>query len=309
MSLFGDALVPHPHKTWGLIKEGVDERSNKARALCNELYQKFSLYSDSDFVQRFHAEFFQRFWEMDLACTLIDIGKDLSEELSGDEGPDICIRNEPGRYTWIEAICPERGNTKDRVTKPVDQHSFQIDSKKIILRITNAIATKHIQHQRHVDNGICSVDAPFIIAINGCQLAPGPSEVLTPRIVKAVFEGGDDVIQFDSKSGRVTDKWCENRRHIEKHNKEKINPGYFMQEEYSSISAVLYSDSCYSTRPSEAGEDYVLVHNPFANNPLREGFLGAGLEYSTNKTNILSGEGYPLNINSYRRAKYLYSAL
>jgi type I restriction enzyme S subunit len=310
MSLFGDNLVSKPNRTWELVKIGTDERDENTRSLCEKLYTKFSPYGDRDFIKKFQIEFFQKFWEMDLACTLIDSGHNLSEADSGDEGPDVCLLSENGIKMWIEAICPQRGNTKDGVSKPITGHPMSIDSKRIILRLTSAINAKHEQHLKNIEKGICTSNEPYIIAINGCQLTPGPGlDDLTPRIVKALFEGGNDMVSFDTGSESLEQKWCENRSHIEKANKENISLGYFMQQKYSNISAVIYSDSCYASRPSEAGGDYILVHNPFARNPLPEGVFKFGLEYIASKSKIDTEGDYSLKVNNYRCQEYLYSEL
>lgn len=309
MDLFENINVLNPHETWKLIKCGTDEESIKVRTLCNELYDKFSPYSDSDFVNKFQLEFFPKFWEMDLACVLMGCRKKLSETDSGDEGPDICI-DESGKKVWVEAICPDRGHTLDSICKPVEGKAMSIESEKIILRITGSIYTKYKKHLKYIENRICSENDPYVIAINSCLLTPGPGlDDLTPRIVKAVFEGGNDVILFDKGSGKLSKKWCENREHLEKHNKEKISLGYFMQEKYSNISAILYSESSYAARPTENGGDYILVHNPFAKNPLNLGFFEMGLEYSANISSKNKEEKYSLAINNYRKAEYLYSEL
>ena len=308
MCLFSSKRIKNPHLAWSALKCGNDGRSELFRQFCNDSYEMFKPYSDSDFVNKFKIEFFPQFWEMDLACTLIKSDKMLSSFYSGNKGPDICLLDDKYKKIWVEAICPDKGSTTDQIPNYENNQVNTIPSDKIILRITSAIYKKHKIHLNYIKDKVCSADEPYIIAINGCLLTPGPGlDDVTPRIVKAVFEGGIDMIDYDLNSGLIDKRWCKNKQFIPNHNEVKVYLGYFFQKEFSNISAVLYSDSSYCTRPTELGGDYILVHNPLAKNPLPVGFLGVGIEYYLKEPYKSEGRDYSLGINCYRQEEYLYS--
>ncbi len=283
MTLFDDnpELIPDP--SWASIKNGNDALSCLRKKLCETLYSKFKPYADKHFVNGFKTDFYQRFWEMDLACVLMEYGIKIS---SRDSGPDICVHNQNNEKNWIEAICPNKGTTSDKIPEykipeyKINQ-AYQIKSKNILLRLTTAIKTKHEAHQKYLKNNTCSSQEPYIIAINGGLLTPGPGlDDLTPRIIKAIFEGGSDIINFGSLPNNKTQWWCETKESVTKHNNRDISLGCFLNTKYSGVSAILYSESSCCARTTELGGDFILAHNPLARNQLPKGFLKMGQEYT-----------------------------
>ncbi len=241
---------------------------------------------------------------MDLACTLLDSGFKLSEEHSGNEGPDLCVINDQGNRIWIEAICATRGITLDKVSIGEPGQALSIDSERIMLRLTSAIAQKSKVHKCYLEKGICRKDEPFIIAVNGSLLTPGPGlDDCTPRIVKVVFEGGRNEVIFDKITGQIERKQIEYRPGIHKHNNSPVNLNFFRIKEFENVSALLFSESSLWSRPCETGSDYITVHNPLAANPLAEGLFQFGSEFILEHS---KGEREFLKMNSYRRFEFLY---
>lgn len=300
-NLFGINGSLDSHESWRLIAESMEDDK---RALCNKLYSKFKPYADRDFKRKFELEFFPPFWEMDLACSLLDSGFELSEQYSGNKGPDLCLFGTGANRIWVEAVCATIGNTLDKVAHVQPGHSQRIGSEKIILRLTSTIYDKHRKHRQYLEQGICNKNEPFIIAVNGSLLTPGPGlDDLTPRILKAVFEGGSDKFIFDKATGAIESRQIEYRPEIAKYNNHSIRTNFFRSKEYANISALLFSESSLWSRPSEVGSDYVIVHNPLAVNPLPEGFFQFGAEYMLKQSE--SGNE-SLSINNYRKLEYLY---
>lgn len=289
------------HASWRSIAES---KESSKRELCNKLYSRFKRFSDDSFAEKFKLEFFPAFWEMDLACTLIESGFILSEEYSGNDGPDLCLISAKGIRIWVEAICVTRGDSLDKVSLGETGQVQCIDSKKIMLRLTSAIYDKDKKHKHYLRQGICTEGEPFVIAVNGSLLTPGPGlDDCTPRVVKAVFEGGRDEFIFDKSTGIVERRQIDHRPEIYKYNNEAINTNFFQLKEYENISALLFSESSLWSRPCETGSDYITVHNPFAKNPLSEGFFKFGSEYIQKWS---SSEGEFLKVNCYRKREYLY---
>ncbi|WP_075187880.1 hypothetical protein [Teredinibacter haidensis] len=300
-NLFDSKGSKNSHKSWRSIAES---REGYKRELCNQLYSKFKPYSDRDFKRKFELEFFSAFWEMDLACSLLDSGFKLSEQYSGNKGPDLCLINTGGNRIWIEAVCATRGNSLDEVSLGEPGRALRIDSEKIMLRLTSAIYDKDRKHKHYLEQCICKEAEPFIIAVNGSLLTPGPGlDDFTPRIVKAVFEGGSDKFIFDKATGSVESRQIDYRPEIDKYNNNSICTNFFRIKEFENISALLFSESSLWSRPCETGSDYVIVHNPLAVNPLPEGYFQFGSEYMLKQSKT---ENESLNINNYRKMEYLY---
>ena len=279
--LFENSMNKDSHREWRKIADSVNSGQ---RELCNNLYSKYKPFSDNDFKGKFMEQFYPAFWEMDLACTLMDSGFQLSEEYSGNRGPDICLINSKENRVWIEAICVNTATSPKGRSLGHEDHTMIIDSEKTMLRLTHAISKKDKKHKEYLKNDICKKGEPFIIAINGSLLTPGPGlDELTPRIVKAVFEGGRDEILFNRNDGNCAERQLSYRQTIPKDNGEKICINYFRLKNYSNISALLYSESNIWYRPAELGSDYVIVHNPAADCPVKEGFFQFGTEYIEKK--------------------------
>ena len=300
-NLFDNKVSQNSHGSWRLIAES---RNNDKRKLCNELYSKFKPYADRDFKRKFELEFYPAFWEMDLACSLLDSGFELSEQHCGNNGPDLCLINTGRNRIWIEAVCATRGNSKDRVSLGKPGRAFRTDSEKIILRLTSTICDKDRKHKQYLKQGVCDKAEPFIIAVNGSLLTSGPGlDDYSPRIVKAVFEGGSDKFNYDKTTGSVASRQIDYRPEIAKYNGNSISTNFFRDKKYENISALLFSESSLWSRPSETGSDYVIVHNPLALNPLPEGYFQFGTEYMLKQS---GPENETLNINVFRKMEYLY---
>lgn len=300
-NLFDSDGSQNSHNSWRLIAESGE---NEKRELCNKLYKNFKPYADRDFKRKFELEFFPAFWEMDLACSLLDSGLKLSEKYSGNAGPDLCLTNTGENRIWIEAVCATRGNSVDRVPLGGPDSSPRIDNEKIMLRLTSVIRDKDKKHKRYLERHICNEDEPFIVAVNGSLLPPGPGlDDYTPRIVKAVFEGGGDEFVFDKNTGSIESRQIDFRPKIFKYNNISISTNFFRTRKYENISAVLYSESSLESRPSEPGSDYVIVHNPLALNPLPKGYFQFGEEYILEQS--VDGKE-SIIIKNYRKMEYLY---
>jgi len=273
IDLFSEHFGGTPSECWQTLMDGQDECHLHWRDICNNLYQKYSKYADSNFITGFKSDPPARFWEMELALTLINAGFNID---SKDYGPDICLLAD--KNIWLEAVCSGMGDKN--LPDSIQDYDERLSTRKVILRLTNSINFKFKKHQKYIEEKICSEDEPFIVAINGCRLTQGGGDDLTPRILKAVFGGGQDVISITESSEIITFE-CIEKKFITKTNETKANIAttFFNDDQFSGISAILYSDSSYQHRPIENGSDFLMIHNPFARNPIKESFLTFGREY------------------------------
>ncbi|WP_101757325.1 hypothetical protein [Oceanicoccus sp. KOV_DT_Chl] len=248
----------------------------RARQLCLNMWKTYEPYADEHFVTEFQRDFSARFWEMDLTCILLELGKGIE---CPKPGPDIKVDNS----IWIEAISPTQGNedSPDRVPEIVTGIATSIDSDLIALRYTASVEEKHRKYHRYIEAGIITNDEPYIIALNSSQIPGASLELPMPRIVSALLSIGSQYVEFDRESGDVVGGGYHYKETVAKSNGANVPIDMFHNPDYAGISAVLYSNSDCCNRAEKNGSGYILVHNPLAKNPIRVGFLGVGREAVT----------------------------
>lgn len=257
------------------IRDGDHPLEVRARDLCNALWVVFEPYSDSHFLDEIAKSFDERFWEMDLSCALITAGYNVE---CPKPGPDICLRDNEKKI-WIEAICPGNGAGKDRVPDRQTGAVQAIPDEQIILRLTSSIAEKHTKYLAYVRDGIVGPDEPYVIAVNACQITCARLDFEPPRIVRTLFPIGAEYLTIDRETGELIKNEFVFKREIKKVNGTGIPIDIFLDPQLEGVSAVLFSVTDCCNRPNNIGDDFVLVHNPLAKNPINEGFLKFGREF------------------------------
>lgn len=233
-------------------------------------------FLDPDFTYRFASELPQRYWELWLACLLLERGFEL-EPKQKSQGPDFHIRLD-GKDVWIEAAVPGEGTGTDSV--PSIYASTGIDPlpvDKIILRFTNSIKMKLDAWVSYVKSGAVRAADPFVIAVNGggIELAQFEDPVV-PIIVRAVYPVGNLKVVFDPSADKVVSEGLEHRAKILKAGGSAVPTGTFLDPAYSGISGVLYARTSVHDLLGSPDESLVFVHNLAADAPLPVGWAGPG---------------------------------
>jgi hypothetical protein len=184
-----------------------------AHHFIESMWLLYKPYADSHFlteVKQSNEKFCQRFWEMYLACSLME--KEFSIT-SYDKGPDICTAIR-GQKVWLEAIAPTEGEGENAVRidwqiaptqseqegqVPIDAVKFQPD--KIQLRYRSAIDNKYEKYKKYLERKILSSTDCYIIAINGSliPLAGLLEEDGIPQIITSVLPIGHPYITISKK--------------------------------------------------------------------------------------------------------------
>src|SRR5262245_41096438 len=86
------------HPYYRALFEGRSEHNRLARETCDVHWGRFRHLADRNFAARFPFEFHQRWFEMYLGATLLDLGLAVS---ASKPGPDFCVTFE-GRTNWFE---------------------------------------------------------------------------------------------------------------------------------------------------------------------------------------------------------------
>jgi type I restriction enzyme S subunit len=243
------------------------------------MWGAYEPYADTNFRSEITRAFFERYWEMYLAWGLLENSFSLS---SAGVGPDVGVSFEFGTV-WLEAISPKPGQGENEVPQLGGEDGQVVVSiypeDKILLRIRSAFEEKHRKYLGYVEKGTISADEPYIVAINGCQTPGAFVKDELPIAVRAVFPFGNPQVTIDTETSEVLRSNFAYRRDVKKASGTSIGTDVFLDDAYTGVSALLFSCSDPINRRGAYGEDFVLVHNPLACNPLEKGTFKFGQEF------------------------------
>lgn len=265
-----------------------DPRFKALRDYLERLWDRFCPYADPNFRTELATRFQPRFWELYLGCSLLEMGLSLTPRLSS-EGPDLHF-NLDGRDTWIEAIAPDAGTGNDEVPG-YSSGFFNVPEKKIILRLTHSILEKCRKYRKYKTSKLLNDDDRFVIAINGADIPYSELENDIPYIVKAVLGFGDLTVAIDPEKMEVVDQYHQYRGHVQKKAGSHVPTLAFRSPGLSFVSGILYSRADLWNLPSCLGNDFVFIHNPYANHPMRIGWLPRSRSYWVDGDKLETGEG------------------
>ncbi len=225
------------------------------------LYKIFKNHADSHFLSNIKYQFHERTWEMYVGCSLITRKNDFK---STNEGPDFLIE-EGSKKIWIECTAPNRGEGDDKIPLMRDGVVQSVPEDKMCLRLTSALKTKSDKYRKYLKNGIVAEEDAFVIAINSGEFR-FPADGMYPLILRALFGFGYPTITFPVGGGEAKHGWSKILS-IKKTNKTEIPTTFFLKEENSNISGVLYCKNTVLNHANPVGEDILGVSNPIAKNP------------------------------------------
>jgi type I restriction enzyme S subunit len=249
-----------------------------------ELWRQYEPYADKDFPEKIKKEFHQRAWEMYLACTLLNRGFSLQERKN--RGPDICLLI-GDRIIWIEAVTPSVGKGKDKVPEIRYGIAQEVPEAQILLRLTSALRSKAEKYKEYLHKNFIKEDEPYIIAINrGAIPHPDPQ---IPLILKCLFSIGFEKIHI--RGEKPTEHYWSKREELIKRSGSSVSMGFFENPEHRGVSAVIYCKDSILNSPqdrSEMGNNFVLVLNPLAKNPIQEQLFKFGKVYKKTDNEIVN---------------------
>lgn len=288
------------------IRDSDWPQKKAAKEFVENLWATYEPYADYNFPDQIQRNFHARFWEMYLTCTLLDQGFKLN---CPKPGPDILISG--NRKIWIEAVAPTAGDPSkpDSVPEAKFEESAQfmssrgqrVPDEQIILRYRSAIAEKfdHL-YTEYVANGIDSNHDSYVVALNGQRVGFSQHDVYPPRILRSLFPiGHEEVIaELDAnETMKIVGNRFQFRPEIKKASGADVSTSIFLSPDYENLSAVLFSSVDVVNRPGRMGQDFILVHNPLAKNPLPNGFFKLGKEYTIQ---VLDNHRYQISAKEHR---------
>lgn len=264
-----DNTVTADDPKYNYIRGDSGQTAKVTKMFTESLWVKYHPYADCNFGEQIRRDFDARFWEMYLACTLMDKGYEITGKTSKNAGPDIRFEHK-GNIIWIEAIAPTSGSqsSSDKVPELVITNpptAQQVPDEQIILRYRAAIKEKYdYKYFEYLKSGIIDKEDFYLVAINGCRIPSSRVDFKPPRIVRSVLPIGYPQVTIDTVSMQKISEDYQYRAHISKAHGSSVRTDIFLDPYYKHISAVLFSNVDVFNLTKSMGDDFITVHNPLA---------------------------------------------
>jgi hypothetical protein len=269
----------------GYICQGAWTLRKQTREWMEIMWTQYEPYADPHFLSDFKRQFTQRSWELYLGATLLNRGLNLGTHQ--DAGADFDVRNKKNeRIAWIEAIAVRPGDGTDKVPELIYNTVNSVPVDEMVLRVTNALDAKYKKYLSDLKKGLVENNEPYVIALDRSEL--GYVEVPPSLILKALFGVGDLTLSFpvpvqdETPMSREPHSFWSRRSEVLKKSGQPVSMTFFENPDHAGISAVIYSvDHVINNprTPEHMGENFIVVHNPQAANPLTSDVLPFGDEY------------------------------
>lgn len=240
------------------------------------IWKQYEPYSDSNFPNEFKKQFNQRSWELHIGGVLLNKGYSLGKHK--DAGPDFKVSHD-NHTIWIEAIAVEKGDGKDKVPEIEYGKAMDVPEKEMLLRLTAGLGEKYRKYLSYLKDGYVNPNDPFVIAIDRSPLEHMDAQI--PLILKCLFAIGHQVLflKRTTPQPKAEGSTWSLRDKLNKVSGSEVGMLMFRDSSYEGISAVVYCprDILNSSRElNQLGNNFVIVHNPHAKNPLPDNFFNFG---------------------------------
>lgn len=264
------------------VREAGDERYERVRAQCEDLWCDFSEHAEKNFLKEFALHFHQRWFEMYLTVSFIRAG--LVVKRLKSKGPDVLVTID-GKRIWIEAVCLTGGDAGKPDSVPELKFGTVQDTpvEQYVMRIRNSLDMKANKFKKYVADGIVHRDDYAVIAINGGEIPFWVADV-DRCMQRSLYGVGDMVLKFDRDSRKFVDAEHESIQTIQKASGAKIGVQPFVDESMKYVSCALASWADAFNLPSSLGGDYVLYPNLSSTTPWVADLLPVAAEWSFKET-------------------------
>ncbi len=256
--------------------------------ISNYLAQKYSLYRDyldDGFEKRLvDEEFMSRLNELYFIEALLNNNMKLKHK--GNVGLDIWIEDIKGWGEFVAATddVTEKKRSLEEIFSPNEDYHLS--------RLTSVIHTKISKAKRDIKKGLLKENEPIILFVSSGYLRDPflrtPNGTVSTYL-RTEFPIGETVVYVDPFA-----KTSEMRRNYKLGISKKgisISNDFFLKEENAHISAIVFSYQtilqhyfCPDVK-FESGDDFVIIHNPLAKNPIPAGLLRCHHEYKSTFAN------------------------
>jgi hypothetical protein len=256
-------------KTYISIRD--NPKFSEQKNMAENMWKKFSPFADPHFKEEICLQFHQRFWEMYLGCSFMDMGFSLVSHRSS-QGPDIHFEHN-GKNIWVEAIAPNPGTGEDLVPDYLSGQAITVPEYQLILRLTSAFICKSKKFDQYLSQSIISPEDILIIAINGAEIPYCSLDDDIPYMAKALYPIGPRTVSIDILTKKLVKEYYRYQESVEKMSGSKIPTTYFSSQSYLNIFGVLFSKKDIWHITSHCGNDLIFFSNPHSKHKLEEGWI------------------------------------
>lgn len=252
----------------------------EVRDYCSKLLKHHWIYcADNHFQMDAVENPQQRWWEMYLSWVLFTVGG-LKGQRVGEEGPDFLAILPNGRKVWIEAIAVKAGEGNNTVHRPPTGQAAPLPVEKMVLRVTSAFADKLKKIETYRTKGIIGSDDSVVIAINTGDMRDSDlADQYPPLAVRALLGVGE--AQFKVSVHLGEEKFGSDDIEMVFPEKKTV-----MKNERSDISttglidnpiiSAVFTSTRHLVDMAETGNDFKIILNPKASNPLEKDIFKFG---------------------------------
>lgn len=263
----------------------MHEPPNLSLLTLERMYERCADLFDKKFKSQIKSDFCACYAELYFAATL-RVRFNLNVVHKADNGPDFFL---PEQSMHCEVTAITNGKSGDKNSIPAFQAgiSYTHPERQIILRITNAFSEKSKKIKNDILKGLVEDNESVVIVISANGISdriPMYYEDSFPEVVKALLPVADPIYWINPKTGKQVSKeykWNSFVKKVRNNDEINISTESFLSEEHSHISAVVYSWHCVfdATTDDCLGNDFFILHNPLAKNPIKKGLFFSGVEF------------------------------
>jgi hypothetical protein len=279
------------------LRDADDAGDAEQKAYLDGLWARVRPHLDGNFKSAFACNTIQRFWELRLAASFLDLGYVL--EGGGEGRPDLATRLPTGERLWVEAVAPTLGapNNPDRPPDLIPDGRFRpVPIEQVLMRYTQALREKRDRFSAYRQEGLVAEGDRCVIAVSSAALWPHLEGVGLPRILSAVFPIGRERVVVDRETFAVVRVEHEYRGEIFRAGGAGIPTTAFLSPEYAMISGLIHDSARPTSLRQQGNARFVSANNPTTTVPLPPGYFGLGEEYRS----APDGDGFSLQRIEHR---------
>jgi len=243
-------------------------QARDCRRFVEDLWQVYEPYSDPHFLSDARNHFHQRFWEMYLCVTMLKRGFVI--ENAGGEGPEFSTTIGE-RRVWFEAIAPTAGSGPDRVPALQLDKAGWTPTEQVLMRYTAALAEKLRKYQECRAKGVITENDGYVVALNANKIPNAFFGSILPFHVQAFLPFGPLTVAINPRTHEKVGEYYQYRGEVKKQSGSAVSTQPFLEPAYDGICAVIHSVfdvAGYTRSRARWGDDFDVLHNPGATNPL-----------------------------------------
>ncbi len=248
------------HKLYARIRDEIEWGEQTRRSL-EHLWVEYFPYAPKGFRRKLQFEFHQRWWEMYLTIGLCRLGMTV-RSFRKDNGPDLLVETS-GMRIWVEAVAPKIGTSKDCVPDPIEDGVQDFPKRECLLRLLQGVTEKRDRMADYIAKHIVSREDACVIALSACNLNQFGSLLDFPQPAPlSILAGAGNLVIF---SDRSRSPYSSRQETLSRNSGSLVDTTLFGKDEFSIISAVLYSKCDPLNAPDEPHGTLSLFLNPKAN--------------------------------------------